>query len=129
MLLPELLQYNDVGLFALRIAVAIIFIYHALPKLQKPEAMAKGMGWSTTQVWALGLIELTGGLGLFLGIFIQLSALALAADMVGAIYYKAEKWKIGFMAHDKTGWEFDLILLAACIAILLTGGGSILQLL
>jgi len=26
---------------------------------------------------------------------------------------------------DKTGWEFDLILLAANVAILLSGGGSI----
>jgi len=32
---------------------------------------------------------------------------------------------VPFAAMDKTGWEFDLILLFASIAILLGGGGSI----
>ncbi len=46
-------------------------------------------------------------------------------NMVGAIGMKMMKWGVPFGAMDKTGWEFDLILLAANIAIILGGDGSI----
>ena len=32
------------GLLVLRVFLGIIFIYHGIPKLKMPEAMAKGMG-------------------------------------------------------------------------------------
>jgi len=59
------------------------------------------------------------------GVYTQLSALILAIVMVGAIGMKMMKLGVPFAAMDKTGWEFDLILLFASIAILLGGGGSI----
>ena len=73
----------------------------------------------------LGLVELLAGIGIILGFYTQLAALLLAIIMLGAIFVKKMKWRVSFAAMDKTGWEFDLILLAANIAILLTGGGSI----
>lgn len=106
-------------LFLLRLAVAAIFIYHAIPKLKNPGAMASGIGWKPGQVLGLGIIEFMSGLGLLGGIAIKLSALLLSVVMVGAIYYKINKWKITFSAQNSTGWEFDLILLAANLAIYL----------
>lgn len=120
-----LLQYNDFGLWLLRLAIAIVFIYHALPKLRGAKAMASGMGMPLGFVAGLGTIELVSSLGMIFGIYTQLSALLLAIVMVGAIYFKTQKWQVPFFATDKTGWEFDFTLLAANIAILLTGGGSI----
>ena len=35
------------------------------------------------------------------------------------------KWGMPFAAMDKTGWEFDLILFAANIFLLVHGGGAI----
>jgi uncharacterized membrane protein YphA (DoxX/SURF4 family) len=43
--------------------------------------------------------------------------------MLGALWHKMFKWKIPFLAADKTGWEFDFILLGAAIALLFIGAG------
>ena len=109
----------------LRLAVAGIFIYHALPKLKNAKAMAQGMGAPTGMILLLGAVEFLSSLGLIFGVYAQLSALLLGVVMLGAIKMKTIKWHVPFMGMTNTGWEFDLILLAANIAILLTGGGAI----
>jgi len=121
----QLTQYNDIGLLILRLAVAIIFIYHALPKLKNAKGMAQMIGMPAGMIFMLGGIEFLSSVGLALGIYTQLAAVLLAIVMIGAIYFKTAKWHMSFAAMDKTGWEFDLILLVANVAILLSGGGSI----
>lgn len=124
-MLGQLIQYNDVGLFILRLAVTVIFIYHATAKLKNAKGMAQMVGMPAGMILMLGAVELLSSVGLALGIFAQLAALLLAVVMVGAIGMKIMKWHIPFAAMDKTGWEFDLILLAANIVILVNGGGAI----
>ncbi len=121
----QLIQYNNIGLLILRLAVAVIFIYHAMPKLKNAKGMAQMVGMPTGMVLMLGMVEFVASVGLIVGFYSQLSALLLAIVMVGAIGMKMMKWSVPFAAMDKTGWEFDLILLAANIAILLGGGGVI----
>lgn len=121
----QLLQYNDVGLLLLRITIAVIFIYHGLPKLSKAKAMSAMMGMPAGMIFMLGMVEILASLGIAFGVLTQVSALLLAIVMVGAIGMKAMKWHVPFAAMDKTGWEFDLLLLFASVAILLGGGGSI----
>ena len=121
----QLTQYNNVGLLILRLAVAIIFIYHAMPKLKNAKGMAQAIGMPAGMILMLGLVEFFSSVGLIVGFYTQLAALLLAIVMVGAIGMKTMKWNVPFAAMDKTGWEFDLILLASNIAILLGGGGSI----
>ncbi|PIR56734.1 MAG: hypothetical protein COU72_04660 [Parcubacteria group bacterium CG10_big_fil_rev_8_21_14_0_10_41_35] len=121
----QLLQYNDIGLLLLRIAIAIIFLYHSLPKLSKSKAMSAMMGMPAGMIFMLGMIEAVASLGLVFGVYTQLSALILAIVMVGAIGMKMMKLGVPFAAMDKIGWEFDFILFFASVAILLGGGGSI----
>lgn len=121
----SLIQYNDIGLFILRLAVAVVFIYHALPKLKNAGGMGQMMGMPAGMVFLLGAVELLSSAGLALGVYTQLAALLLGLVMIGAIYFKTAKWSVPFAAMDKTGWEFDLILLAANIVILVNGGGAI----
>lgn len=121
----SLLGFSDLGLFVLRLALAIIFIYHSLPKLKNPKAMAQGIGLPGWFIAVLGFSEFVSSIGLILGIYTQVAALILAIVMVGALYFKIVKWKAPFSAHDKLGWEYDIILVAACIALLLLGSGSI----
>jgi uncharacterized membrane protein YphA (DoxX/SURF4 family) len=120
-MLFELTHYSDISFLALRLVVAGIFMYHALPKLKGSTMMAQAMGMPAAMIFMLGGIELLSSLGLI----IQLAAFLLAMVMVGAIYFKIRKWHVPFGAMDKTGWEFDLILLAANIIIIVNGGGSI----
>ena len=116
----QLIQYNDIGLLVLRLSVAAIFIYHAMPKLKNAKAFAPMIGTTTEMIFILGAVELLAPIGLILGIYTQLSALLLGIIMLGAIYFKTIKWSVPFAAMDKTGWEFDLILLAANIVILVS---------
>lgn len=117
------MQYDNVGLLVLRLAVAAIFIYHALPKLKNSKMIAPMMGMPSGMIFLLGSVEFLSSVGLILGVRVQLAALLLSLVMVGAIYMKTMKWHVPFSAMDKMGWEFDLILLAANIFLLLNGGG------
>ena len=116
----QLTQYNDVGLLLLRLAVAAIFIYHGLPKLKNAKSMAPMMGVPAEAISVLGAVELLSSVGLIFSVLTQLAALLLGIIMIGAIWMKITKWKVPFAAMDKTGWEFDLILLAASIVILVS---------
>jgi len=113
------------GLLVLRVFLGIIFIYHAAPKLRMSEAMAKGAGFSSGSVFFLGLVEFLSGLALILGFYAEIGALLVGIVMLGALYYKIFKWKVSFFAMDKTGWEFDLILLGAAVAVFLLGAGNL----
>lgn len=127
MLFPQLLPFANVGLWILRFAVGIIFFYHSLPKLRNSSGMAEmmGMGGMGMMVMLLGLVEFLSGIALVLGVWTQLAALVIGIIMLGAVGMKTMKWNVPFAAMDKTGWEFDLVLLASAIAILFTGGGAI----
>lgn len=123
-MLTTLTQFSDVGLLVLRLAIAAIFVYHSVPKLKNSKGMAQMMGSSAGMVFILGAVEFLSSLGLIFGVYIQLAALLLAIVMLGALGMKIMKWNMPFSAMDKTGWEFDLILLAANVFILLNGGGG-----
>ncbi|SRR3990167_3015569 len=116
----QLTQYREIGLMVLRLAVAVVFIYHALPKLKNAKNISPMIGLPTEAILALGAVEFLSSVGLVLGIYTQLSALLLGIIMIGAIYFKTMKWRVPFAAVDKTGWEFDFTLLAANIAILVS---------
>ncbi|MBI4085055.1 MAG: DoxX family protein [Candidatus Liptonbacteria bacterium] len=118
-------QYSDIAFLVLRLAIAAIFIYHALPKLKNAQGMSQVIGMPASMIFMLGLVEFVSSLGMLFGVYIQIAAFLLAMVMVGAIYFKIAKWHVPFAAMDKTGWEIDLILLAASVLILVNGGGAI----
>ena len=111
-------MYSNLALLGLRLAVGVIFFKHSLPKLKNYKMMAQGMGMSPSFVLALGLVEFLSAFGLALGVYTSAAAVLLSVVMVGAIYFKMFKWKMGFTMQAGTGWEFDLLILAASIAIL-----------
>lgn len=116
---------TDWGILILRLVVGALFLSHGIPKLRNREGMAKAMQWPSAAPLVLGLVETLSGAGLILGYYIRIAALALTAVMVGALYNKLFKWHTPFTAHDKTGWEFDLLLLATNLLIYLSGGGNL----
>jgi putative oxidoreductase len=116
--------FESYGLLVLRIFLGMIFIFHSIPKLKMPKAMAKGMGWSFGFVVLLGLIEFISALAVIFGFYADIGALLLVLIMLGALYYKIFVWKVPFIGEKTTGWEFDLILLGAAITVLLIGAGT-----
>ncbi len=119
---PTLLPYSAFGLLVLRVVVGFVFLSHGWAKLKNPKAMAQGMGWSAAAIILLGFVEAASGLLLILGLLTQLAAILLALVMIGALYYKLVKWHKKFMGDG--GWELDVALLAATIAIVLSGAGA-----
>jgi putative oxidoreductase len=130
-LVPELAEQTEWGLLALRVAVGVIFIVHGWPKITGARGMAAALGGGQAKpalvgmVTAQGVVEAGGGVLLILGVLTQLVAVAFMIIMIGAIVFKITKFKTGFMSQQTTGWEFDLVLLAASLLLLFTGPGRL----
>ena len=119
---------SDYGLLVLRVVIGVIFIAHGYLKFFK-----MGMGGTIgfmTQIgvpaptliaWFVTFAELIGGIALILGIFTLPFGLALAVDVGGAIWYA--KRGGGLLAPK--GFELELTLLAAALAIALAGPGAL----
>ena len=131
MLFPGLAEYAEWGLLALRVAVGVIFIVHGWPKITGGRGMAAAMGGGEAKpvlvgVFTIqGVVEVGGGVLMILGVLTQLVAIAFIVIMIGAIYLKITMFKTGFYAQQATGWEFDLVLLAANVLLFLVGPGEI----
>ena len=73
----------------------------------------------------LSVVEPLGAVAVLSGFLTQLAALGLGIIMIGAIVLKKKMMKVPFTAQDKTGWEFDLMNLAGCVALYFLGAGSL----
>jgi uncharacterized membrane protein YphA (DoxX/SURF4 family) len=112
-------QYSGWGMIALRIALAVVFVVHGWAKIKNPAGVAQALGWPKNAGLLLGLIEFAAALAVLSGVLIEYGAIAMALVMVGAIYTKVTKWKLPFWSQTNTGWEFDLVLFAGALAVLL----------
>ena len=115
----------------LRLAVGAVFVYHGASKLgiyggegiQSAIEAARIVGFSPPEVWgwALALTEFVGGLLLIIGLFTRYAALALAFVMgVAAVRVTGPH---GFNIQWG-GAEYNVVLIAACLALLFRGGGT-----
>lgn len=110
--------------FALRIALAVIFLVHGWPKLKNLNNTAKNfevMGFRPGKFWGtlVALLEAVGGALLFLGAGTQILGILFAAEML-----VTTAWKIRRGEKLIGGYEFDLILLAASLVLATSGGGA-----
>ena len=113
----------SLGLAALRLAVAAVFINHGRQKLFVYGFA--GVTGAFTQMGVpvpglmgpfIGLLEFFGGIALVVGFLTRLLGAAFALDMLGAILLV--QLKKGF-----SGYELEFLLLGASVALFLTGAG------
>lgn len=109
------LDLKDLGLLVLRLAVGVVFWRHGMSKAKH----------ATGKFKLLGVAEALASLSLFSGLLVQLAAIGLSIVMSSALYMKIAKWKVPFIGENTTGYELDLILLAANLALLTLGAGGI----
>ena len=122
---PQLAQFTDFGLLALRLMVAVVFISSGWSHLTKSEERSKSIGMSKGFTIFLGVAEMAGGLGVALGVFTQLASLGLILIMLGAIQKKIFVWHTGFWGDKASGWHYDLTFVVMNLVILFTDGGRL----
>lgn len=120
---PQLAQFTDFGLFALRVMVAVIFISSGWSHVTKAEERSKSIGMSKGFTVFLGTAELAGGVGVAVGVLTQLAALGLVFIMLGGIQKKIFVWHTGFWGEKTYGWHYDLMLVVMNLVIVFTDGG------
>ena len=120
---------NDIAPLALRLTLGVIFIGHGWGKLFGEGNPAGFAGWlgsmglepSYLLAVAAGLAETLGGALLIAGLFTRAAASSLVVVMLVAI---------GFVHLDagmfgKGGYEFQLLLLAGVVSLLIQGAGKL----
>jgi putative oxidoreductase len=126
------------GVTLLRLTVGAVFVAHGLPKLfgpmwgTSPEgtvALFALVGLQPAPLLAVtvGIVELCGGMALFLGAFTRLMSALLAIIMAVAIW--KVHWPYGFFLNLSLepgvghGFEYALVLFAALFCLMLSGPG------
>jgi putative oxidoreductase len=117
------------GLAILRITVGLVFLFHGSQKL-----FTYGLGNVTVMMTHLGIavpaiaayvvtfLEFVGGIFLLVGFLTPLAALLLAIEM--AVVILKIKLKAGLVFFLPKGFEYELTLFAALIALALAGPGA-----
>ncbi len=115
---------SELAPFVLRLALGCIFFVHGLLKfLHMAGAIASftkiGVPLPGVAAPAIALLEILGGIVLILGpaLAMRVLALLLAIEMLVAIVLA--KRSLGFVG----GYEFEVILFAALLALVLSGPG------
>lgn len=117
----------DCALLVLRIASALVFLYHGSAILfgafggPGPEKFAAFMHAPPIVGYLVGLAQFGGGLAMLTGILIRFGALCIIIVMLGAIFMV--HLKHGFDV-SKGGMEFALTQLLIACALLLAGAGK-----
>jgi putative oxidoreductase len=127
MFLNGLTRWQGWGITFLRVVVGIVFVMHGGQKL-----FSYGMSGTAGFMSQVGIpapwlaavvvtaVEFLGGLALLFGLLTRVAALLLAMDMLVAIL--TVTLPKGFFLPQ--GYEFTLTLLAATVALVLTGPGK-----
>ncbi len=85
-------------------------------------SMPASLQYHATQL-AVAWGELLSGFALLIGMLTRLSALAMVVIQAGAI--ATTTWSRGFSVAEGGGYEYNLALLVMCLAVALSGGGSL----
>ncbi len=120
-----LLVFSDWSLFLLRLLMGIIFLVHGGLKLRQLKVAQENfqtMGLKPGWLWGTtaAIIEVAGGTLFVLGLWVQIPALILAAQMAIITLFKIKK---GYRFIG--GYEFDLLLIAAALILATLGGGAL----
>ena len=122
------------GLFILRVVVGFVFLMHGLGKLIGPPFIGPGMdGWTQfaagigmplpeVTAWVGMLVETLGGAALILGTATTIAGLLLAVQMFVAI---VKVRLANGLDTTRGGFEYELVLLAAAVAIAVAGPGML----
>ena len=118
-------SFEPLSLLVLRLALALIFVYHGYPKLTHPtEPMREfftSHGLPAYFVGVAGIIECFGALLLTVGLFTRPAALVLTCELAVAL----AKVHSAHGIMSVKDYEFPLAVAAGCFALATIGAGLI----
>ena len=117
---------QNTALLVLRLVVAAIFLYHTSAIWPFWSAPPKGLSVMLLNVLKfLSIVEPLGAVALLLGVLTRWAAAGLGIIMVGAIFFSRLALHAGlFTSQQGTGLDYNLLILAGCIALIAFGAGG-----
>ena len=112
---------HDITHWGIRASIGAIFIVHSLKKFDPSwQEWLMSIGLPPELQMPIALAELIGGILLVIGVLTRITGAVFAVILLGAIFHI--RWDNGFFV-SKGGWEWDLVMLAAVLAIIVAGPG------
>lgn len=114
---------HDITHWGIRASIGAIFLLHSLKKFDPSwQEFLVEVGMPPELQLPIALAEFIGGILLIIGVLTRVTGYIFAAILLGAIFHI--KWENGFFV-SQGGWEWDLVMLAAVLAIIVAGPGRI----
>jgi putative oxidoreductase len=110
---------NEIGTLLLRIVLGLVFLANGFTKFQG--GIGNTAGWFESigipgfLAYAVGTIELVGGIALILGLGTRIVSLLFGIIMIGAIF------TVNLPAGFLNGYVLDLVLLVLAVHMVLNG--------
>ena len=116
-------KLHDLTHWGLRASIGVIFIVHSLKKFDPSwQEWLVNMGIPPELQLPIALAELIGGVLLVVGVLTRISAVVFSIILLGAIFHV--RWENGFFISQE-GWEWDLVMLAVTLSIIIAGPGRV----
>ena len=116
-------KLHDLTHWGIRASIGAIFIVHSLKKFDPSwQEWLIGIGLPPEMQLPIALAELIGGILLVVGVLTRISGAVFAVILLGAIFHI--RWENGFFV-SQGGWEWDLVMLAAVLSIIVAGPGRV----
>ncbi|MEK3936293.1 DoxX family protein [Sporosarcina sp. FSL W7-1349] len=110
---------NEIGALLLRLVLGLVFLANGVTKFQG--GIGNTAGWFESigipgfLAYAVGTIELVGGIALILGLGTRIVSMLLGIIMIGAIF------TVNLSAGFLNGYVLDLVLLVLAVHLVLNG--------
>ncbi len=119
---------SQLGPLLLRLALGVMYIAHGLLKifvftLPGTVSFFENFGYPGWMAYAVVIAEIGGGALLIAGLYVRPVSLALVPVLLGALI--SVHWANGWLFSSQGGgWEYPAFLVAASLALALTGAGA-----
>ena len=114
-------KLHDLTHWGLRASIGVVFIVHSLKKFDPAwQEWLITIGLPPEMQLPIALAEFIGGVLLVVGVLTRISAAVFSVILLGAIFHI--RWENGFLI-SQGGWEWDLVMLAVTLSIIVAGPG------
>ncbi len=116
-------KLHDIAHWGIRAALGSIFLVHSLKKFDPGwQDWLIQIGLPPEMQLPIALAEFIGGIMLLIGVLTRITASIFSIIVLGAIFHI--RWENGFFVSEG-GWEWDLVMLAALLSIIVAGPGRV----